>query len=70
MLSDPEVMRFYPKRLTREEAAVWIERQRGRYVSDGHGLWLAQRREDDQPVGQVGLTMQPVGDRSEPEVGI
>ena len=69
MLSDPEVMRFYPKRLTREEAAVWIERQRGRYASGGHGLWLAQRRENDQPVGQVGLTIQAVGDRSEPEVG-
>ena len=69
MLSDPEVMRFYPKRLTREKAAKWIERQRGRYVSDGHGLWLAQRRVDDQPVGQVSVTIQVVGDRPEPEVG-
>jgi RimJ/RimL family protein N-acetyltransferase len=69
MLADPEVMRFYPKTLSREEAAAWIERQRSRYAGDGHGLWLVERRADRTPVGQVGLVMQEVGGIRLPEIG-
>jgi RimJ/RimL family protein N-acetyltransferase len=69
MLADPEVMRFYPKCYSREEAAGWIERQLGRYARDGHGLWLVLQRETGQPVGQVGLTLQQVNGVDEPEVG-
>ena len=43
MLADPEVMRYYPKLYAREEALLWLERQRGRYVRDGHALWLVHR---------------------------
>ena len=38
MLGDAEVMRFYPKVLSRAEAAQWIDRQIDRYRQDGHGL--------------------------------
>ncbi len=69
MLADPEVMRFYPKRYTRDESAAWIERQLGRYERDGHGLWLVASRETGQPVGQVGLVMQEVDGVREPEIG-
>jgi RimJ/RimL family protein N-acetyltransferase len=69
MLADPEVMRFYPKRYSREESAGWIERQLERYLRDGHGLWLVVERETDEPVGQVGLTVQQVDGVAEPEVG-
>ncbi len=68
-LADPQVMRFYPKCYSREESAVWIERQLERYARDGHGLWLVLERETGQPVGQVGLTVQQVDGVAEPEVG-
>jgi [ribosomal protein S5]-alanine N-acetyltransferase len=72
MLGDAEVMRFYPKRLDRDESAAWIQRQRARYANDGHGLWLVEERESGLPVGQVGLAMQVVAGFPEPrypEVG-
>ena len=69
MLAHPEVMRFYPKCHTRSESAQWIERQVARYERDGHGLWLALERASRAPVGQIGLTLQPVEGRAEPEVG-
>lgn len=69
MLADPEVMRFYPKCYTREESAEWLDRQRRRYETDGHGLWLVSLRETGEPVGQVGLVRQQVDGAAEDEVG-
>jgi len=69
MLADAEVMRYYPKRLTRELSAEWIERQLERYKTDGYGLWLAEERKDGKPVGQVGLVRQTVNGIDECEVG-
>jgi len=69
MLADAEVMRFYPKRYTREESAAWIERQLARYERDGHGLWLVASRATGEPVGQVGLVMQEVDGAREAEIG-
>jgi RimJ/RimL family protein N-acetyltransferase len=69
MLSHPEVMRFYPKLYSREEAIAWIERQLGRYARNGHGLWLAEDRATGEPVGQVGLMIQEVDGAEEPEIG-
>jgi RimJ/RimL family protein N-acetyltransferase len=69
MLADPEVMRYYPKVLTREESLGWINRQMARYAADGHGLWLVSLRETHEPLGQVGLVRQHVDDGFEPEMG-
>src|SRR5262245_43566157 len=69
MLGDAETMRFYPKPYTRDEAREWIERQRRRYVMDGHGLWLVSLKETGEPVGQVGLIRQHVDEVAEDEVG-
>jgi RimJ/RimL family protein N-acetyltransferase len=69
MLADPEVMRFYPKCYSREEAAAWVERQMGRYERHGLGLWLVSDKAPCQPVGQVGLIMQTVRGVEEREVG-
>jgi len=68
MLADPEVMQFYPKCYSREEAATWIERQMRRYARHGHGLWLALDKMTGQPVGQVGLLIQNVHGVEEKEV--
>ncbi len=69
MLADPEVMRFYPKCYSREEAEGWVRRQLDRYARYGHGLWLVLDRRLGQPVGQVGLTVQTVEGVEEPEIG-
>jgi [ribosomal protein S5]-alanine N-acetyltransferase len=69
MLADADVMRYYPKRLTRELSAEWIDRQMTRYKTDGYGLWLAERREDGSPVGQIGLVRQTIQGVDECEVG-
>ncbi len=69
MLADPEVMRYYPKCYSRNEAATWIQRQIDRYAKHGHGLWLALDKLRGQPVGQVGLLIQNVGGAEEKEVG-
>jgi len=69
MLDHPEVMRFYPKRYTRDEAQAWIERQVQRYAEHGHGLWLVTEGGSQVPVGQVGLMMQEVEGTWEPEIG-
>ena len=53
MLADAEVMRYYPKRLTRDLSSDWIERQIARYMNDGYGLWLAEEREQRQ-AGRTG----------------
>jgi RimJ/RimL family protein N-acetyltransferase len=69
MLAHPEVMRFYPRRCSREEARGWVERQVARYREHGHGLWLIEERAGGEPVGQVGLVRQQVNGAPEPEVG-
>lgn len=69
MLADAQVMRFYPKPLSREQARDWIERQVRRYAEHGHGLWLAIETDTGQPVGQAGLVAQNVEGRVEPEIG-
>ncbi|MDX9766099.1 MAG: GNAT family N-acetyltransferase [Ectothiorhodospiraceae bacterium] len=69
MLGDPEVMRHYPKVLTREESEAWMRRQFLRYARDGHGLWLVVNRHTGVPVGQVGPLIQIVDDKPETEIG-
>jgi RimJ/RimL family protein N-acetyltransferase len=69
MLADAEVMRYYPKCYDRDEAAVWIDRQLGRYRSHGHGLWPVSDRRTGEPVGQVGLVPPRLDDVPEDEVG-
>jgi RimJ/RimL family protein N-acetyltransferase len=69
MLADPEVMRYYPRCYTRDEARDWLERQRQRYQDDGHGLWLVCEKAGGEPVGQVGLIRQVVDGAPEDEIG-
>jgi RimJ/RimL family protein N-acetyltransferase len=69
MLSDAEVMRHYPKALTRDEARAWLERQLERYRVHGHGLWMVVEKATEEPVGQVGLVVQRVDGVDEVEAG-
>ena len=69
MLADPEVMRYYPKCYSREEAIHWIERQQRRYERHGTGFLLVEDKTSGQPIGQVGLLIQNILKRDEFEVG-
>lgn len=68
LLGDPDVMRFYPRARTRDEAMQWIEWNRRNYREHGYGLWIAETH-DGEFVGDCGLTWQPVGEGRVLEVG-
>jgi RimJ/RimL family protein N-acetyltransferase len=69
MLTDPEVMRFWPRPFTREESVEWIGRQRERYETHGFGYWLAVEKSTGQAVGQVGVLPRVLDGVDEVDVG-
>jgi RimJ/RimL family protein N-acetyltransferase len=69
LLADEEVMRYYPRPKTRSEAQDWITRNRRRYRDHGFGLWIMNRRDNGEFVGDCGLTYQHVDGVDELEVG-
>lgn len=69
LLGDEDVMRFYPRPLTRGEARDWITRNQRRYRADGFGLWVICERAGGEFVGDCGLTRQLVDGVDELEVG-
>ncbi|MGC4003480.1 MAG: GNAT family N-acetyltransferase [Pirellulales bacterium] len=70
LLGDPEVMRWYPKVLTRDEAAEHLTtRILPRYAEHGDGLWLVEDRATGAPLGRVGVIRQNLDDGQHVEVG-
>jgi RimJ/RimL family protein N-acetyltransferase len=69
LLGDKDVMRFYPRPMTRSEARDWIARNQRRYRDRGFGLWIINVRDSGEFVGDCGLTLQPVDGVDELEVG-
>lgn len=69
MLTDPKVMRHYPRTYSRDDAKTWVETMMMRQERDGHALWLTSLRETGVPVGQIGLLKQCVDEIDEAEVG-
>lgn len=68
MTADPFVMRFYPKRLNRAEAAAAIRLQLDRYARDGFGCWLAREKSSARPVGRIGVQTRKVNGVDEVEL--
>ena len=68
LLGHPEVMHFWPKSYTRDEAEAWIRRQQARYARDGYGYWLALDKAAGQAIGQAGLLSLELD--GAPETGI
>ena len=60
LLGDPEVMTYYPRPKTRDEAVGWIEWNRGLYGTHGYGLWLLNTA-DDGFVGDCGRPLPTAG---------
>src|SRR5215216_7117773 len=69
LLSDPEVMRYYPDTKNREEALAWIAWSQRLYREHGFGLWLLTLQGTGEFVGDCGLTPQQVDGVTEIEVG-
>jgi len=69
LLGHLEVMQFWPKPYTRDEAEAWIRRQKERYARDGYGYWLALGKATGQPIGQAGLLRQDVDGVTEVGIG-
>jgi ribosomal-protein-alanine N-acetyltransferase len=69
MMSDPEVMRYYPKPCAEKDVRDFINRMRARYREDGCGLWMLIDRERGEPLGRVGLYRQHVNGVDEFEIG-
>ena len=45
LFGDEEVMRYYPKPMTRDEARSWVEWNQRLYRSQGFGLWAMVLRD-------------------------
>jgi RimJ/RimL family protein N-acetyltransferase len=69
LLSDEDVMRYYPRPMARGEARAWIARNHCRYRDHGFGLWIMNLRDTGEFVGDCGLTVQHVDGVDELEVG-
>ncbi|MEV6158322.1 GNAT family N-acetyltransferase [Nonomuraea sp. NPDC052129] len=69
LLGDPEVMRYYPRVGTREDARWWIENSQRSYAEHGYGLWLIARRDTGEFLGNCGLTRQNIEGETFTEVG-
>lgn len=68
LLGDPDVMAYYPRPKTKDEAQAWIDWNKRNYAEFDHGLWIIEAKAGEF-IGDCGLTRQPVNDRIELEVG-
>ncbi|HET9222137.1 MAG TPA: GNAT family N-acetyltransferase [Roseiflexaceae bacterium] len=69
MLAHPEVMRFWPRCYSRDQAEAWIRRQQDRYAQDGCGYWLAIDKASGHPVGQAGILILEIDGAVEAGLG-
>ncbi|MFP7761856.1 GNAT family N-acetyltransferase [Marisediminicola sp. LYQ85] len=68
LLSDPDVMHFYPAPKSRADATAWITWNEDNYAAHGYGLWIIETL-DGEFVGDCGLTSQDVNGIPLLEVG-
>lgn len=69
ILQDEETMYAYNGAFSAGETQEWLDRQIARYQKYGFGLWAVILKENDEMIGQCGLTMQPWNDREVLEIG-
>lgn len=69
VLSDPDVMRHYPRPFDAAEVRAWIARNIERYRVLGFGLWAVCLKETGAVIGDCGLTMQNIDGLICPEIG-
>ncbi|MEV4168993.1 GNAT family N-acetyltransferase [Nonomuraea sp. NPDC049709] len=56
--ADPEVMRHFPNRLTREQSDAMVDRIERDFGVFGYGLWALEERASGRFIGFTGLVLQ------------
>jgi RimJ/RimL family protein N-acetyltransferase len=51
MNSDPEVMRYFPSTLSREESDQFLDRIEEHFEDYGYGLWAVEKKSDREFIG-------------------
>ena len=69
ILSDQETMAHYPKPFDATKVHHWITWNLENYASFGFGLWAVVLKENNQLIGDCGITMQTIGGKIKPEIG-
>ena len=69
ILQDSEVMKAYEHPFSNQEVQDWLDKQLKRYLEDGFGLWAVINKEDNELIGQCGLTYQTVNELQVVEIG-
>ncbi|MBK3868505.1 GNAT family N-acetyltransferase [Pseudomonas stutzeri] len=55
LCADPEVMRYQPSLMSRDESAALMVRSRLGFLRHGFGLWVVERKDDGAFIGYCGL---------------
>lgn len=55
MNQNEEVMRYFPKTLTKEQSLHFIEKIQAEFDERGHGLYAVEERESEEFIGYIGL---------------
>ena len=69
ILQDDITMRYYNGKLSDAEVDDWLARQLQRYRDYGFGAWAVLRKDNQDLIGQCGLTMQGWKDQTLLEIG-
>lgn len=57
MNADPDVMRYFPSLLTREESDASIDHWLGQFAERGWSNWAVERRDTGEFIGFIGLSV-------------
>lgn len=69
ILQDKDAMYAYEHAFDDAEAQEWLDKQINRYKDYGFGLWAVILKENDEMIGQCGLTIQDCNNKQYLEVG-
>lgn len=56
MNADPEVMRYFLKRLDESESNAFVSRIESHFAERGYGLWAVELKQKKEFIGFIGLT--------------
>ena len=69
IMSDAETMQHYPAPFDETRTRRWIEWNRENYSKYGFGLWAVVLRENNEFIGDCGITIQNIDGKLLPEIG-
>src|SRR5262249_29163768 len=57
MNAHPQVMKFFPSLLTKEETSDFLKRIRTKFHTQNFGLWATETRKEQKFIGYIGLNI-------------